>query len=68
VTSAFSTSERAGALAFLPNSEEPWTGLIAAALVDGGFDVFNIDGLRVLSASGPQLTALAPGAGVSTPR
>lgn len=60
VTSAFSTSERAGALAFLPSQDEPWTGLIAAALVDGGFDVFNIDGLRVLSASGPQLTALAP--------
>ena len=60
VTSAFSTSERAGALAFLPNDEEPWTGLIAAALVDGGFDVFNIDGLRIVTASGPQLTALAP--------
>lgn len=59
VTSAFSTSERARALAFLPSEDEPWTGLIAAALVDGGFDVFNIDGLRVLSASGPQLTALA---------
>lgn len=60
VTSAFSTSERAGALTFLPSSEEPWRGLIAAALVDGGFDVFTIDGLRVVSASGPQLTALAP--------
>ena len=60
VTSAFSTSERAGALAFLPSESEPWTGLVAAALVDGGFDVFNIDGLRVLSASGPQLTSLAP--------
>jgi len=60
VTSAFSTSERAGSLAFLPSESEPWTGLIAAALVDGGFDVFNIDGLRIVTASGPQLTALAP--------
>lgn len=59
VTSAFSTSQRAGALTFLPSEDEPWTGLIAAALVNGGFDVFNIDGLRVLSSSGPQLTALA---------
>lgn len=60
VTSAFSTSERAGALTFLTNSNEPWRGLIAAALVDGGFDIFTIDGLRVISASGPQLTTLAP--------
>jgi hypothetical protein len=60
VTSAFSTSERAGALSFLPSTDEPWRGLIATALVDGGIDVFTIDGLRVVSASGPQLTALAP--------
>jgi hypothetical protein len=58
VTSAFSTSDRASALAFLPSEREPWTGLLAAALADGGFDVFNVDGLRVVSASGPQLTNL----------
>ena len=59
VTSAFSTSERAGAVAFLPDAEAPWTGLVATALVSGGLDIFNIDGLRIMSSSGPQLTTLA---------
>lgn len=59
VTSAFSIPDRAGALAILPNSETPWTGMIAVGLVTGGIDVFNADGLRILSASGPQLTSLA---------
>lgn len=59
VTSAFSIPERASAVAALPNTETPWTGLIAVGLVTGGIDVFNIDGLRVMSVSGPQLTSLA---------
>jgi hypothetical protein len=45
-------------LAFLPNSDAPWTGLIAAGLTSGGFDIFNVDGQRVISASGPRLSGL----------
>lgn len=59
VTSAFAASGRAEELAFIPNAEAPWTGLIAASLAGGGFDVFDIDGQQVLAAAGPRLRGLA---------
>ena len=58
VTATFNAPSPIGELAFLPNREAPWTGLLAASLTTGGFDVFNIDGLPVISASGPRLRAL----------
>jgi len=45
-------------LAFAPRSSEPWTGLLAANLEQGGFDVFDIDGRRLIAASGPRLSGL----------
>lgn len=59
VTSAFEASARAEELVFLPNAEAPWTGLIAASLTNGGFDIFNVDGETVISAAGPRLRGLA---------
>lgn len=58
VTSTFNAPSPIAELAFLPNSDAPWTGLLAAGLTSGGFDVFNVDGQRVISASGPRLRAL----------
>jgi len=58
VTATFSAPSPVAELAFLPNREAPWTGLLAASLTTGGFDVFNIDGQPVISASGPRLGAL----------
>ena len=46
-------------MAFLPNDQTPWTGLIVASLEDGGFDIFNVDGMRIITASGPELSGLA---------
>ncbi len=46
-------------MAFVPSGDAPWTGLIAAALRAGGFDIYNIDGRRVIEAPGPRLRGLA---------
>lgn len=59
VTSAFESSARARALAFLPTEDSPWTGLVATALQDGGFDIFSVEGEPLISAAGPQLTSIA---------
>jgi hypothetical protein len=58
VTNAFRQSDPAQSLAFLPNREAPWTGLLVSSLEAGGFDVFNVDGLRVISTSGEALNGL----------
>lgn len=59
VTGAFESAGRAESLLFLPNADAPWTGLLAASLAGGGFDIFNIDGQVLISAGGPQLRGLA---------
>ncbi|MGJ3232359.1 MAG: hypothetical protein ACFE0P_11225 [Oceanicaulis sp.] len=59
VTSAFEPSAPARGLAFLPTAETPWTGLVATSLRDGGFDVFSVEGQRLISSAGPQLNAIA---------
>jgi hypothetical protein len=59
VTSSFAVPSPVDALVFLPNAGAPWTGLIAAGLSSGGFDIFNIDGQVVLSGSGPRLNGLS---------
>lgn len=58
VTSDFNVPSPIDDLAFLPDGDAPWTGLLAAGLTSGGFDIFNVDGQRVISASGPRLRAL----------
>ena len=59
VTAAFEPAGAIEALVFLPNDAAPWTGLVAAATSAGGFDVYTIDGERVITAAGPRLSALA---------
>jgi len=59
VTAAFEASGAIEALTFVPNADAPWTGLVAAATSAGGFDIYNIDGDRVITAAGPRLSALA---------
>lgn len=59
VTSAFEASTPARALAFLPTADSPWTGLVAASLRDGGFEIFNVEGRELISTSGPQLNSIA---------
>jgi hypothetical protein len=58
VTSAFEPSAAARGLAFLPTAQSPWTGLIATTLQDGGFDIFSVDGVPLISAAGPQLASV----------
>jgi len=55
VTGAFLSSGRAENLVFLPNSQSPWTGYIAASLSGGGFELFNVDGVSMITAEGPRL-------------
>lgn len=60
VTNAFEPSADIAALAFAPRSSEPWTGLLAANLEQGGFDIFSVNnGERIIAASGPRLNGLA---------
>ena len=59
VTGAFDSAGRAESLLFLPNADAPWTGLLAASLTGGGFDIFNVDGQVLISAGGPELRGLA---------
>lgn len=59
VTSTFEPSTPTRALTFLPTAESPWTGLVAASLRDGGFEIFNIEGRTLISTSGPQLNSIA---------
>ncbi len=59
VTTAFEPSGQVAGIAFAPRANEPWTGLIAANLSSGGFDIFNVNGERVIAASGPRLSGLA---------
>ncbi len=59
ITSSFRTQSPLAELAFLPNSETPWTGYLVGGTSGGGFDVFNIEGESLLTASGPRLEGLA---------
>jgi len=59
VTSSFAVPSPVESLVFLPNAGAPWLGLIAAGLSGGGFDIFNVEGDVVLSASGPRLSGLS---------
>lgn len=58
VTSAFEPSAPARGLTFLPTAQSPWTGLVATALQDGGFDIFSVEGEPLISAAGPQLASV----------
>lgn len=55
ITSSFEVGAPLSGLAFLPNTDTPWTGRIATTLASGGFDIFNVEGERILTASGPRL-------------
>lgn len=59
VTNVFEPAGPVDTLAFLPDPDAPWTGLLAASLRSGGFDIYTIDGDRIITASGPRLTGLA---------
>ncbi|XBQ15780.1 MAG: hypothetical protein ABL308_12585 [Oceanicaulis sp.] len=59
MTSVFEPSDPVRGLTFLPSGETPWTGLVAAALSDGGFDIFSVEGEAIASAPGPVLNGLA---------
>jgi len=59
VTGSFSAPGGARDLAFLPDAESPGNGLLAAASLQGGISVFNIDGQEVISGAGPRLNGLA---------
>lgn len=48
-----------GSVAFVPNADTPWAGLIVSAPVDGGLDIFNVDGEALERVTGPRLTSLA---------
>ena len=63
VTNVFEPAGAVDALAFMPVDDAPWTGLIAASLSDGGFDIYDIDGDRVIQASGPRMSAIAAAPG-----
>lgn len=60
VTAAMDAVEGgSGAVAFVPNAETPWAGLIVSAPVDGGLDIFNVDGEALDRVTGPRLNSLA---------
>jgi hypothetical protein len=59
VTGVFNPADGVDTLAFLPDPDAPWTGLLAATLEGGGFDVYTIDGDRIIQAGGPRLRSLA---------
>lgn len=59
ITSSFEVGAPLSGLAFLPNTETPWTGRIATTLTVGGFDIFNVEGERILTASGPRLDGVS---------
>jgi hypothetical protein len=59
VTGAFEAPGGARDLAFLPNADAPGNGLLAAASLQGGISVFNIDGRELISTSGSRLNGLA---------
>jgi len=60
VTAAFQDIEStARAVAFIPDEDAPWTGLIITAPRDGGLDLFNADGEIVTRMTGPRLSGLA---------
>lgn len=48
-----------GAVAFVPNAETPWAGLVVAAPLDGGLDIYNVDGEALERVTGPRLNSLA---------
>jgi hypothetical protein len=58
VTSSFEVPSPLDGLVFLPNAAAAWTGLLAGSVSGGGFDIFNIEGQVVISASGPRLDGL----------
>lgn len=60
VTAAMDAVEGgSGAVAFVPNAETPWAGLVVAAPLDGGLDIFNVDGEALERITGPRLNSLA---------
>lgn len=63
VTNVFEPAGAVDALAFLPVEDAPWTGLIVASMSEGGFDIYDIDGDRVIQASGPRMGAIAAAPG-----
>jgi hypothetical protein len=58
VTVAFDPSRPVDDLIFLPDSDAPWQGMIAASLSDGGYEVFNLDGEVVGGEAGPRLRSI----------
>ncbi|MCC5996908.1 MAG: hypothetical protein JJU18_11140 [Oceanicaulis sp.] len=59
VTGAFEAPGGARELAFLPDSGAPGNGVLAAAGLQGGLAIFNVDGRELITASGPRLRGLA---------
>ena len=60
VTAAMDAVEGgSGAVAFVPNADTPWAGLIVSAPLDGGLDIFNVDGEALERVTGPRLNSLA---------
>ncbi|KAA5801659.1 hypothetical protein F1654_12275 [Alkalicaulis satelles] len=59
VTGAFEAPGGARELAFLPDESAPGNGMLAAAGLQGGLSIFNMDGRELISASGPRLRGLA---------
>ncbi|MGY6627729.1 MAG: hypothetical protein ACXIVL_04370 [Oceanicaulis sp.] len=59
VTGSFNAPGGARDLTFLPDADSPGNGLLAAASLQGGISVFNIDGREVISSSGARLNGMA---------
>ncbi|GJL97970.1 MAG: hypothetical protein DHS20C06_17870 [Hyphobacterium sp.] len=56
-------SDGAASVAFLPDSNTAWAGLIATAASEGGIDLYDVDGESVFRMTGPRLWGLASAPG-----
>lgn len=56
-------SDGAAAVAFLPDAEIAWAGLLATATREGGIDLYNVDGEAVHRMTGPRVWGLATAPG-----
>ncbi|PWE18005.1 hypothetical protein DDZ18_05375 [Marinicauda salina] len=63
VTNVFEPAGAVESLAFLPVPDAPWTGLLAASMRQGGFDIYTIDGERIIQSAGPRLIDVGAVAG-----
>jgi len=52
-------SDGAAAVAFLPDTQTAWAGLLATATREGGIDLYNVDGAPVHRMTGSRLWGLA---------